>query len=229
LRGAAPGRSITQVRVHRRARSFSVNSTAPASVHETLPTRYSVRASSDGAAVNGALIASTLSRCGTLTLGSPLSSASAHTTVAGASGCHCALAIPDFDIGRKVLVRHQPGVRTYRAADQDELTVRRGRRCREHCGSADRRALAAGGVDERELAGRVIVKQRLIVGAGQQILIGADRRGAAAMFLDVRTGWHAHSRSGTTRRRHEPAQHRTAIADPFTGRPKGRIQLCGGD
>ena len=94
LRGVAPALSITQVRVHRRARSFSVNSTAPPSVHETLPTRYSVRAISDGAAVNGALIVITLSRCGTLFLGSPLSSASAHTTVAGASGCHWKLRGP---------------------------------------------------------------------------------------------------------------------------------------
>ena len=82
------------MRVHRRARSFSVNSTAPPSVHETLPTRYSVRASSDGAAVNGALIATTLSRCGTLVFGSPLSSASAQTTVAGASACHWKLRGP---------------------------------------------------------------------------------------------------------------------------------------
>ena len=90
----APGLSITQVRVQRRARSFSVNSTAPPSVHDTLPTRYSVRAISDGAAVNGALIVITLSRCGTLVFGSPLSSASAHTTVAGASGCHWKLRGP---------------------------------------------------------------------------------------------------------------------------------------
>src|SRR5688572_23424607 len=94
LRGAAPGLSITQVRVQRRARSFSVNSTAPPSVHDTLPTRYSVRESSVGAAENGALIVTILSRCGTLVLGSPLSSASAHTIVAGASGCHWKLRGP---------------------------------------------------------------------------------------------------------------------------------------
>ncbi len=141
----------------------------------------------------------------------------------------CALAIPHFDVGREILVRHQPGIRTLRAADQDELAVRRRRRRHEHRGSADRGALTAGGVDERELAGRVIVEQRLIMRAGQQILVGADRRGAAAMFLDVGTGRHAHRRRGTTAGRHELAQQRTAIADPFARRPKGRIQLCGGD
>src|SRR4030095_7126339 len=88
LRGAAPGLSITQVRVQRRARSFSVNSTAPALVHEMLPTRYSVRVISVGAAVNGALKVMILSRCGTLFFGSPLSSASDQNTVAVASGCH---------------------------------------------------------------------------------------------------------------------------------------------
>src|SRR5688572_7857663 len=94
LRGVAPGRSMTQVRVQRRVRSFSVNRIAPPSVHDAPPYRYSVRAISEGAATNGALIVITLSRCGTLALGSPLSSASAHTTVAGARGCHWKLRGP---------------------------------------------------------------------------------------------------------------------------------------
>ena len=76
------------VRVHRVGRSFSVSSAVPSAVHEMPPKRYSVRAISSGAPSNGAACASTRSRCGTVARGSPPSSASAHTRVAGRVGSH---------------------------------------------------------------------------------------------------------------------------------------------
>ena len=87
LRGVAPGRSITQVRVHLLVRSFSVSRATPRVVQAMPPKRYSVLASSVGGAVNGAALVSTRSRAGTTIFGLPPSSASAQVSVAGAPGC----------------------------------------------------------------------------------------------------------------------------------------------
>ena len=78
---------MTQVRVQRFVRSFSVSSATPLSVHERPLKRYSVFASSAGAAANGAALVSTRSRAGTAVLGLPPSSASAHASVAATPGC----------------------------------------------------------------------------------------------------------------------------------------------
>src|SRR5919108_3814028 len=88
LRGALPGESMIHVRVHRRSRSNSFTSATFLSVHRIERNRYSVFVSSAGSPLNGAANDISRSRCGTLTFGSPWSSASAHTSVAGAVPCH---------------------------------------------------------------------------------------------------------------------------------------------
>ena len=77
---------MSHVRVTRVARSDSASIATPFSVHETPPNRNSVFAYSAGSPANGALSESTLSRAGTFAFGSPPSSASAQSTVAGSTG-----------------------------------------------------------------------------------------------------------------------------------------------
>ena len=60
---------------------------APASVQARPLKRYSVFTNSAGSPLNGAASVLTRSRNGTVVLGSPPSSASAHASVAGSSGC----------------------------------------------------------------------------------------------------------------------------------------------
>src|SRR3954465_15094315 len=80
--GAAPSSRI-HVRVLRERRSNSLSSATPFSVYEIPAKRHSVLPISDGSALNGAASVITRSRNGTFVLGSPPSSASVHTTVAG--------------------------------------------------------------------------------------------------------------------------------------------------
>ena len=86
LRGAAPGASMSHVRVTRVARSDSVSRATPFSVHETFVNRNAVLANSAGAPAKVAASDMTLSRAGTVFLGSPSSSASTHSNVAGTVG-----------------------------------------------------------------------------------------------------------------------------------------------
>ena len=80
--------SASHVRTRRDRRSDSFTSMRPRSVQLMVVKRNSVRSSSAGWPANGAASATTLSRCATVTFRSPLSSASAQTTVAGAVGFH---------------------------------------------------------------------------------------------------------------------------------------------
>ena len=69
--------------------------------------------------------------------------------------------------------------------------------------TAERRALVADRVHEHQLTGAVVREQRLVVRRGQQILIRAHRRHAAAVFLHVRTGRRHRRRPAPRRGRSE--------------------------
>ena len=119
-----------------------------------------------------------LSRCGTLFLMSPLSSASTQMSVAGSSGVHrCARgpvitpfigivsaigtsatarsfsprAVPDLHVARELEIREQPRERTLRSRDEHVLPVGR-RHAGDDAGPAKRRAASGRGVHEARAA-----------------------------------------------------------------------------
>ncbi len=84
-----------------------------------------------------------------------------------------ALPGPDLDVLREIVGGHQARERPLDAGHEHVLPVRRHRGGAEDRGLADRRR-DAGGRDRGQLRGEVVLEERLVVGARQQVL---ERRG----------------------------------------------------
>ena len=122
---------------------------------------------------------------------------------------------PDLDVLREAVHRHGVRERFLDPSDQQILTAGRGRDVGEYRRLADRRLGAGRHVDRGELAGEVVVEQRVVVGGLEEIFVGRRGRRLAVVLLDVRA--RRHQRLGgrrTASGRHQLADHRRVVLQP---------------
>ena len=111
---------------------------------------------------------------------------------------------------------------------QDEAPVRRQGGIQDHAGLADPLCRAVQR-HQHQLAGEIVVEQGLIARAGQQVLVGADRRRASHAFLDDRAGRRTgHVGGGAAALQDGPDQKPGAVRQPVDTRAGGRIDHRGG-
>ena len=103
---------------------------------------------------------------------------------------HLAGAVPDFDLLGERPHCVQVGERPVDGGDQEVLAVGRDARRFDDSGLADRRHLAGGQVDDRELRGGVVFEQILVVRILQHVFVGDEPGRAAQALLHVRPGGH---------------------------------------
>ena len=264
LRGAAPGRSTIHVRVMRVRRSFSVSISTPASVQAgrggtPLGARQLDRLAGERRGQRHQLVAvrhawpwGRRRRAPRPTPRSPARSAASATTADQAARRHSApcqrpedrqsasrstpLRSHTSTLRREVVVGHEPRERPLDAARRarscHRATARTSGRCQAGRAACARRSAAS---TTRELAGGVVLEQRFVVGRGQQVLVGADRRRDAAVLLDVRAGRHRRRAGAAPRSRPVNAQSSEAPwpthlqADGVWVEPSRVVQLRGRD
>ena len=132
----------------------------------------------------------------------------------------------DGDLGREEPRGQQVGIGPLQPLGQDVAAVGRDAEVGDQARRADRRR---GTVepDPDELAGEIMVEQRLVVRVAEQILVGPRRRGAARALLHDGAGRRRRRRG----RRAAPGgdgvdDQRPAIGHPREGRPERAVQAA---
>ena len=142
---------------------------------------------------------------------------------------HRAAPVPDLDPVREPRVRNEPGKRRVNGGHEQVAAVRRGREALDDPRPGDLGGVSGQVRDDR--AGRsVVAEERVVVRAGQQVLVGPHRGHPAGRFLD-------HGRLRNRRSFRRPAAARVhdldgemgAVSEPAErGAPEDRVH-SGGD
>ena len=134
-----------------------------------------------------------------------------------------AAAVPHRHVLREAAGADQPRERPLDLDRQQMLAARRGADLLIEAGPADRGAPPGGELDGADLAGEVVLEQRLVVGVLQKVLEGPDGRGAALVLLDVRSRRRRGRGGGRPAGRGlEPAEDGGSLVEPVAGvAPRG--------